>query len=224
MTPAHPVGPGVLLIGGSEGGSFSSLVAAVLASHGYPVFAVGYFHLPGLPDDLRDIPIEYFAKAARLLPGPVRVLGYSRGSEAAMLFAGLYPSLVSGTVLASPAAMVYPGFPHGGNAWTFGGAAVTQLPFATIAGPVLAFAGTDDMIWPSAQNVTVLRDRLGGKLDALVIDGAGHDVFGVPYLSSDTTFPHPVTGTVVHMGGTRLGNEQARRQTWARFLSFLATG
>jgi hypothetical protein len=49
-------------------------------------------------------------------------------------------------------------------------------------------------------------------------------VFGVPYLSSDPTFPHPITGTLESMGGTRLGNEQARRQTWARLLSFLSTG
>jgi hypothetical protein len=40
----------------------------------------------------------------------------------------------------------------------------------------------------------VLRDRLGGKLHTLVIDGAGHDVFGLHYLGLDPTFPHPVTG------------------------------
>jgi pimeloyl-ACP methyl ester carboxylesterase len=222
MTPAHPVGPGVLLIGGSEGGISMSEVAAVLASRGYPALAVGYFHLPGLPNDLRNIPIEYFATAARLLPGPVRVLGDSRGSEAAMLLAGLYPSLVSGTVLASPAAGINPGFPNGGNAWTFGGAPVTKLPFDTIAKPVLAFAGTDDLLWFSATNVTVLRQGLGGKLDTLVIDGAGHDIFWVPYQSFPPAFPHPVTGQPVNGGGTRLGNEQAHRQTWARFLSFLA--
>jgi dienelactone hydrolase len=223
--PAHPTGPGVLLIGGSEGGLSKSMtwVAEVLAAHGYPALAIAYFHAPGLPGELQNIPIEYFATAARLLPGPVRVVGYSRGSEAAMLLSGLYPDLVAGAVLVSPAASVHVGFPNGGNAWTYHGAAQTQIPFDAIAGPVLAFVGTDDQIWPSGSYVQTLQYRLGQRLDTLEVDGAGHEMLGVPYLSFDPAVTQPLTGEQLDLGGTRLGDEQARRQTWAALLHFLAT-
>ncbi len=96
-----PRRPGVLLIGGSEGGISGRYDAALLASHGYPALAVGYFGLPGLPDTLTDIPLEYFVSAARLLaaqpqaqPDAVVVSGYSRGSEAALLLADAQPALI----------------------------------------------------------------------------------------------------------------------------------
>jgi dienelactone hydrolase len=222
--PAEPAGPGVLLIGGSEGGISPTLLAMalMLAAHGYPALAVAYFNAPGLPGELRDIPIEYFANAAARLPGPVRVVGYSRGSEAALLLSALYPQLVGGTVIAAPADRIYLGFPNGGYAWVFGNIPRLEIPFSSIAGPVLAFAGTADAVWPSADNLTRLSEQLGDRLQSLVVDGAGHDILGVPYASSDPVTIHPVTGHPVQMGGTRQSNEQARRQTWSRLLEFLA--
>ncbi|HEX5120853.1 MAG TPA: acyl-CoA thioesterase/BAAT N-terminal domain-containing protein [Pseudonocardiaceae bacterium] len=50
--------PAVLAFGGSEGGQSQNFTAALLAGHGYPALSLGYFHLPGLPTDLADIPLE----------------------------------------------------------------------------------------------------------------------------------------------------------------------
>lgn len=60
----------VLAFGGSEGGDSAVSEAALLASHGYPCLALGYFNMPGLPTALHNIPLEYFATAARLLGAP----------------------------------------------------------------------------------------------------------------------------------------------------------
>lgn len=153
--PRHPA---VLAFGGSEGGNSQKYTAALLASHGYPALALGYFALPGLPATLHDIPLEYFATAARLLaaqpgtdPGQVVAMGYSRGSEAALLLGEDYPALIHGTVVYSPSAQVNPGLPGGGNAWTKDGRPIAQqaIPLGHVSGPVLTLAGADDKVWPS---------------------------------------------------------------------------
>ncbi len=222
--PSQAAGPGVLLIGGAEAGLSDTLVraAAALAAHGYPTVALAYFGLPGLPPELRGIPVEYFARAAQVMAGPVRVVGYSRGSEAALLLSGLYPNLVGGTVLAAPAAGVNLGFPRGGYAWTLGGSPQLDIPLDRIAGPVLAVAGTLDGVWNSSMNLATLQESLGDKLRPLVIDDAGHTVFGVPYALVPTVAAHPLAGERANLGGTRPANEQARRESWAALLEFLA--
>lgn len=225
FTPAQPAGAGVLLIGGAEGGVSPNLVGLglMLAAHGYPALALAYFNAPGLPNELRDVPVEYFATAATKLPGPVRVVGVSRGSEAALLLSSLYPELVAGTVVAAPPGRINLGFPNGGYAWTYGNMPRLDIPYTAIAGPVLAVAGTSDTVWPSADNVTNLGDQLGDRLETLVIDGAGHDVLGLPYLSTNQMALHPVTGEPAQLGGDRQANEQAHRQSWDALLSFLGT-
>src|SRR5690606_19480248 len=131
---ANPAG--VLLIGGSEGGHGPKFAAALLASRGYPALAVSYFALPGLPDQLRDIPLEYFAKAAELLPGPVHVIGYSRGSEPAQLLPALYPDLVRSAVLYVPTDQIYASYPDvTGNAWTYKGSPQLEIPYERIDVP-----------------------------------------------------------------------------------------
>lgn len=91
----HPIDdgprPGVILLGGSEGG-LHELDAALLANHGFAVLALAYFGAHGLPSHLVEIPLEYFEAAIGLLRahpavqgGPVGVIGGSRGGEAALL-------------------------------------------------------------------------------------------------------------------------------------------
>ena len=72
----------------------NAVLARMLAAHGYPALAVAYFGVPGLPQNLSAILLEYFERALGWLaaqPGvdPARlvVLGGSRGSEAAELLA-----------------------------------------------------------------------------------------------------------------------------------------
>src|SRR6185369_15235912 len=53
--------PGVLRIGGGEGG-ISVGDAETIASQGYAVLAIAYFGIEGLPGDLQEVPVEYFGK------------------------------------------------------------------------------------------------------------------------------------------------------------------
>lgn len=101
--------PALVVFGGSEGGLSTGPAAALLAAHGYPALALAYFGEPGLPATLRDVPLEYFAKAVALLraqpgvdPDHVLVHGTSRGGEAALLVGATYPALVDGVVAGVP--------------------------------------------------------------------------------------------------------------------------
>src|SRR5262245_24472388 len=66
----HPVDggprPGVLLVGGSEGG-LHELDAALLAGRGFAVLAQAYFGTEGVPRFLVDVPLETFRAGAELL-------------------------------------------------------------------------------------------------------------------------------------------------------------
>jgi len=234
-TPRHPA---VLLIGGSEGGNGLAPTAALLAAHGYPALSVGYFGRPGLPVALKDIPLEYFTTAARLLaaqpgtdPGHLLVLGYSRGSEAALLLADDYPELVRGAIVYSPSAQVNSGFPDRlSTAWTKDGKAVGQGPIALdrVSGPVLAIAGAEDRLWPSPLWARQIVQELDAAHDpyphrALVLPDAGHGVGTFPYLAAGTRPAHPVTGEETDLGGTRPGNAAAQEQGWSEVLALLAS-
>ena len=60
--------PGVLRIGGSEGG-ISITDAETIASEGYAVLALAYFGMEGLPAELEEVPLEYFGKAIAWMKG-----------------------------------------------------------------------------------------------------------------------------------------------------------
>ena len=235
--PGAPRHPAVLAFGGSEGGLRMRCEAALLASHGYPALALGYFGLPGLPRTLHDVPLEYFATAARLLaaqpgtdPAHLVVMGYSRGSEAALLTAEDFPTVVHGAIVYSPSAQTNGGFPRGGSAWDRNGrplAPYLPIPLGRLSGPLLAIAGADDALWHSPLFV----DEIGTELQMdhnhhahrmLVYPGAGHGVGTFPYLAGGTHFVDPGTGIVENLGGTRAGNAAAQEKGWPEVLAFLA--
>lgn len=218
----------VLAFGGSEGGDTMAAPAELLASHGYPALALGYFGMPGLPSQLKDIPLEYFARAARLLaaqpgvdPAHVVALGFSRGSEAALLLADRFPNLVHGAVVYSPSAVVNGSFPDRvGDAWTQGGKPIPRNSIALdhIDGPLQAFAGAQDAVWKAYQWAPEIDDELTASHDPfphqdVVYPDAGHEVGMFPYIP---------TGADAGGGGTRSGNEAAQVDSWARLLAFLA--
>ncbi|GCD94542.1 acyl-CoA thioesterase/BAAT N-terminal domain-containing protein [Embleya hyalina] len=233
-TPRHPA---VLAFGGSEGGRGPITDAVLLAGHGYPALALGYFGLPGLPDELANIPLEYFAGAARILaaqPGvdPEHILaqGYSRGTEAALLLARHYPDLVHGAIVYAPSATVHAGFPRGRTAWTKDGEPIAEgrIPLDRVDGPVLAIAGTDDRLWPSADSareIVAELDALGNPYPhrALIFPDAGHGVGTHPYFAAGTTLNHPVTRELLDMGGTRAADAAAQAQGWPQVLALLAS-
>jgi dienelactone hydrolase len=121
--------PGVIVLGGSDGGNLWQFVAALLAAHGCVALALPYFAYEDLPKELIEIPLEYFAEAidwlrARPEVGAARVgvLGMSRGGEAALLLGASYPNvaavvalvpsgLTGGGIGADPSAMAR-------SAWT----------------------------------------------------------------------------------------------------------
>lgn len=178
--------PAVVVFGGSEGGLATAGPAKLLAAHGFPALALAYFHEPGLPGDLRRIPLEYFAAAARFLarqPGvdPRRVVlwGTSRGSEAALLTASHYPDLIHGVIGSVPAAEAYGSFGAGPShqaAWTFGGRDIPPAPSSEFDSPdpespeaipverirasMLLVCGGSDEIWQSCENIAAIQTRL----------------------------------------------------------------
>lgn len=91
--------PAVLMLGGAEGGLHEDN-AALLAAHGYVVLALAYYGMPGLPQTLTNIPVEYFGAAlsylasrADVAAGQVAVHGGSKGGEAALLIGSIYPAV-----------------------------------------------------------------------------------------------------------------------------------
>ncbi len=230
--------PAVLIFGGSEGGMSEVLTAALLASHGYATLTIAYFREPGLPAALRNIPLEYFASAARLLarqrgvdPAHLIVMGYSRGSEAALLLAQDYPALFHGAVLCAPSAVVRDDYPETyGNAWTLAGVPLPKVLISVnhISGPVLAIAGADDALSESFTAGPLIMHELDSVHDpyphqALVYPHAGHNVGTYPYGAQGTQVMNPVTGRIVLLGGTRPGTAVAEDQGWPNVLALLAS-
>lgn len=196
-TFAYPRGaartPAVLALGGSEGGPGSTLLAAVLAAQGIPTLALGYFHAPGLPDELKDIPLEYFQRALRWLdrrqqvdPTRVSAIGISRGSEAALLLAIDYPKLVRGVAALVPSSVVNCGIRGAergglcvGPAWTLHGKPVpftrqfgnvhptddpaAVIPVERIRVPILLGCAGADDVWPSCPYARAIAARHGPR-------------------------------------------------------------
>jgi dienelactone hydrolase len=227
--------PGVLVFGGAEGGMSQTFTAALLAAHGYPALTVAYFDWPGLPDQLQRIPLEYFVTAGRILasqpgvdPSHLLVMGYSRGSEAALLLADHFPGLFHGAIVYSPSSDVNPAentalaYISGVPAWTLGGKGVwpAPIPVNDVSGPVLAIAGDSDALWnsgPSADQISseLDVDRSPYRHQALVYLNAGHGV---------GTFPYQPIGTAAlqALGGTRAADVAAQRASWTAVLGQLA--
>lgn len=88
--------PGVIILAGSNGGSVDWLAKAI-ASHGFSVLDLPYFKYPGLPENMVNIPIEYFKKAIDWIKkqksvktGKIGLVGGSRGGELALLLGSMF--------------------------------------------------------------------------------------------------------------------------------------
>ena len=137
--------PGVMLVGGGEGG-LPEAVAALLASHGYATLALAYFRMEDLPPGLESIPLEYFQTAAAWLQSQqgvhadrLGVLGGSRGGELALLLGATFPVftavvsyLGSGVITqAISGANALEMLNSGRPSWTFRGQPLPYLSSAT---------------------------------------------------------------------------------------------
>ncbi len=228
--------PAIVRIGGSEGGVPGVTTCSLLASHGYPTLALAYFGAPGLPQELANLPLEYFQRALQWLarqpgvdPDKLAMMGFSRGGEGALLVASVYPELVHAAVGYVPNAYVWPGFPNTSQpAWTLNGQPVPYFNFdglpteeqtikvERIVGPVFVVGAGLDKVWRSSDYVLQIADRLQahGRTDftALTYKSAGHGIgIGLPYLRTAT----------LSFGGTPAADARARDDSWPKLLAFL---
>lgn len=154
--------PGILLLGGSEGG-LHERDARVLAAEGFTVLALAYFGMPGLPSGLVDIPLEYFFRGLDFLATQPRtdstrlgITGGSRGGEAALLVAA-HDARIATVVSVVGSGVVTQGIdfargtlldilgPPPTNSWTLDGAPI----------PYLGYVISDDLRSDVARNRTV---------------------------------------------------------------------
>lgn len=132
--------PGVIVLGGSEGG-LQEADAALLAAHGFVTFALGYFGVDGLPEHLEDVSLEYFGKAIEHLSeraGEIGVVGGSRGGELALLVGSKFSQVSavvsvvgSGVVTQAigPGANLLQKLQHEAASWTWKGEPLPYLPY-----------------------------------------------------------------------------------------------
>ncbi|MDY6795472.1 MAG: acyl-CoA thioesterase/bile acid-CoA:amino acid N-acyltransferase family protein [Actinomycetota bacterium] len=132
--------PGIMVLGGSDG-SIREDYAAVLASRGYTTLALGYFSLEGLPEELVNIPLEYFERAMKWMAERdevqgerIGIIGKSKGAELALLLGATFEK-VKAVVSIVGSGLVFQGIhkdPHNRDqqsSWTWRGQPVPFLPF-----------------------------------------------------------------------------------------------
>lgn len=112
FVPSQPSGPGVVVLGGSDGG-FADDVAALLATNGFRALSVAYFGVDGLPPELVEISLDGLMEAVDSLRAQagvwsdrVAIFGTSKGAEAALLAASHQPA-VSAVVAYAPSAVAW---------------------------------------------------------------------------------------------------------------------
>jgi dienelactone hydrolase len=242
--------PAVIVLSGSGGGvPPATSQAGGLASRGYAVLALAYFAAEGLPPSLSHIPLEYFGNALGWLAAQpsvdssrIGVLGTSRGGELALLLGSAYPQIRT-VVAYVPSNVVWGGCCNSINepSWTVEGRPLAWVnprarDFAAmeraairvekIKGAVLLISGRQDQVWKSASMSEQAMSRLQRNHFAyaykhVAYDGAGHAI-GRPYTSTmDLEARHPLSGRIMHFGGTPEGTAHAREDSWRQTLAFL---
>ncbi len=183
--PGNDRHPGVLVLGGSEGG-LPSRRAAWLASHGFAALALAYFRFEDLPKELAGIPLEYFGRALtwmgnrpEIAGDRIAVMGISRGAELALQLGSMFPR-IRAVVAYSPANVRYPaccGFTPVPYAWSWNGSGLafhplrpraedtvlvmrSEIEVEQIQGPVLLISGDADRVWDSKSMADSIVARL----------------------------------------------------------------
>ncbi|MEU4441743.1 acyl-CoA thioester hydrolase/BAAT C-terminal domain-containing protein [Actinosynnema sp. NPDC050801] len=175
------VHPGVVVLGGSEGG-LHELDAALLAGHGFAALALAYFGAPGVPEDLVEIPLEYFGTALEWLgarAGRLGVVGGSRGGEAALLLGVTFPqvkavvSVVGSGVVTQcigPGSRLLRKFDHEAASWTWQGRPLPYLPYSipdelrerVVAGKPVRLSSAFDFSDGIPEDTEIPVERIGG--------------------------------------------------------------
>ena len=134
--------PGLIILGGSEGRLFEGWAQA-LASNGFAALSLAWFAYPGLPEELVEIPLEYFDRAAawmkaqpKVKAGGIGLIGGSKGGEAALLAASRNSDFRA-VVAMTPAAHMWEGHTlrfftpdyKPVSSWSLGGRPLPYIPF-----------------------------------------------------------------------------------------------
>jgi dienelactone hydrolase len=252
IPPGKSPHPGILVLGGSEGG-MPARRAAWFASHGYAALALAYFRFDDLPRELAGIPLEYFgqgllwmARRPEIDPNRIAVSGASRGGELALQLGSMYPG-IKAVVAFVPANVRYPaccGFTSVPYAWTWQGRGLAFRPVGRAGlvladfgseiaveqthGPILVISGGEDGIWNSSSMTESIIARLKRKHFAydmvrLNYPRAGHSA-GRPEIvpSWQGWARNPTSGRDTEMGGIPAGNAESSLDAPPRILEFLA--
>jgi dienelactone hydrolase len=243
--------PGVLVLGGSEGG-MPARRAAWLASHGFAALALAYFRYDDLPKELAAIPLEYFGQALNwmgrrpeIASGRIAVMGVSRGAELALQLGSMFPA-IKAVVAYAPANMRNPaccGFTSAPYAWTWNGAGLAFRPVRSMLsqslemravidvelteGPILLISGDSDRIWPSSSMADSIVARLkqfhfAQNVEHLKYPHAGHAA-GRPEIvpAWQGLTKNPTSGREAEMGGTPKGNAESSLDAIPKAIDFL---
>lgn len=252
LPPGEGQHPGVLVVGGSEGG-LPGPKAAWLASHGFAALALAYFRYEDLPPDLENIPLEYFGEAIawmmqrpEIAPERIGVVGTSRGGELALQLGSMYPQLKA-VVAYVPANVRYPACCGGtavpyawawkGQPLTYAMPRISDSPQAEMTagiaiehthGPILLIGGEDDGVWHSSLMTQAAADRLhrdhfAYDVALLKYPHAGHRV-GRPEIvpTWHGKMRHPVSGREMYLGGTAQGDAASSIDAIPKVLKFLS--
>ena len=181
-TPDGPAArhPAILVLGGSEGGLEGS-EAKLLSKEGYVTMALAYFAAPGLPEQLTDLPLEYFKTALDALrarsdvdPSRIGLIGASKGGEAVLLIASKYPE-VKVVAAGVPSSVAWQGintknFADPSGSWTERGKPVPFLPYDSSGGfdPSNVIKSIHDMY---ALSLTKIADHPDAVIAVERIDG-----------------------------------------------------
>ncbi len=191
--------PAIILLGGSEGGlDTMSMMATSFAKNGYAALALAYWAEEGLPQTLTNIPLEYFDTAVSWLKARpdiddkrgVGVIGWSRGSEAALLL-GSRNKDVRAVVAIAPSGIVWDGinfsdFAKRYPAWTVDGKGLPSVATnqAYYRGPNAPMAPTFTMALPDANRrpeTAIPVEKTNGPI--LLISGLNDNLWPASQLS-----------------------------------------
>ncbi len=133
--------PGIILVGGSEGGiRWQKEMGGILASHGYATLALAYFNMETLPAALEKVPLEYFQTAISWMSDQpsvdrkqLAVFGVSKGGELALLIGSYFPQ-IKAVAAYVPSSVVFqsisPKFSKT-SSWSFNGQELPFVPYGT---------------------------------------------------------------------------------------------
>ncbi len=123
----------IITFGGSSG-NVDLMHSKLLASEGFDVYALYYFGQDNQTLILRNVEISMFEDMLKYIKSEnsavkkVNIVGFSRGTEFALLIAKYYPSDVSNVALFAPSAYMWPSYGADDEpAWAYKGESLPYL-------------------------------------------------------------------------------------------------